>query len=136
MKRRPLRGEKLVEAALDLLADWANKSPNVQKITVAALAAALKVTRQPIYNNGLAEKVEEARKLQARNVVEKSGIPSRGKAPRDVMAAKDRQIADMRRQLDGWIQRWATIEHNARMYGIDLDKILTPLSPPDRSMPG
>ena len=48
-----------------------------------------------------------------------------------IEAAKT-ETAQLRKQLDCWIEKWATVEYNCRRLGVDADKILEPLAKPDR----
>lgn len=50
------------------------------------------------------------------------------------IASMEEEILDLRRKLDGWIERWVAVEYNARLLGLDADKIFAPMSPPDRML--
>jgi hypothetical protein len=50
------------------------------------------------------------------------------------VADLERQLTERNRQLDAWIEKWATVEYNCRRYGFDPDKILEPLATPNRTL--
>lgn len=135
-KPRPLRGEKLVRAAHALLVEGSNLSPKIQPINVSTLAEALGVTRQAIYNNNLDVEVDKYREIQRKNDVLQNESEASRRPLEERIKAKDEETADLRRKLDGWIERWVTVEYNARMQGIDADKIFAPMPPPDRNQVG
>lgn len=133
-KPRPLRGVKLVSAARAVLSRWVNLSPKTHPINISRLAKELGVTRQAIYDNELEEVVDEHKALQHKNFsVQKEAVALR-KPLEERIASMEKEILDLRRKLDGWIERWVAVEYNARMLGLDADKIFAPMPPPDRML--
>jgi hypothetical protein len=133
-KRRPLRGETLVNAALAVLSRWVNLSPETHPINISRLAKELGVTRQSIYDNELEKVVDEHKALQHKNFsIQKESVVLR-KPLEERIASMEEEILDLRRKLDGWIERWVAVEYNARLLGLDADKIFAPMSPPDRML--
>jgi len=129
---RPLRGETLVNAAHAELARMVKLSPKTDRINVLRLAQRLKVTRQSLYNNDLQAVIAEYAELQRRNFgaeVEASVL----RRPLEArIQALEKENEDLRRKLDGWIERWVTVEYNARLLGKDADKLFAPIQPPQR----
>jgi predicted DNA-binding protein YlxM (UPF0122 family) len=132
-KRRPLRGQALIKKARETLKDWAKQPLETHPINISRLAKKLNVTRQAIYDNGLAEEIKECKKLQLKNFSQNEAGQS-AKSAEARIADKDKKLADMQSKLDGWIELWATVEYNARMHGIDADKIFAPMALPDREI--
>jgi hypothetical protein len=132
-KPRPLRGQALIKKARETLKDWAMQPPETHPINISRLAKKLGITRQAIYDNGLAEEIEEYKKLQLKNFSQNEAGQS-AKSAEARIADKDKKLADMQSKLDGWIELWATVEYNARMHGIDADKIFAPMALPDREI--
>lgn len=133
-KRRPLRGATLVSAALTVLSRWAILSPEAYPINISRLARELGVTRQAIYSNELKAPIDEHREIQRKNFsVKKEGLALR-RPLEERIACMEEELLDMRQKIDGWIERWATVEYNARMLGLDADRIFAPMPPPDRML--
>jgi hypothetical protein len=132
---RPLRGKLLVRKAREVLEDWATQSPETHPINISRLAKKLGVTRQPIYDNGLDTEIDEYKKLQLKNF-SKNKEGQVYKSAEERIAEKDKELAELRSKLDGWIELWATVEYNARMHGIDADKIFAPMPPAERGAAG
>lgn len=133
-KRRPLRGETLVAAALELLSKWANLSPETHPINISRLARELGITRQAVYSNELEGPVSEHRALQRKIFSSQGNAQSLRKTLDERIACMEREVLDLRQKIDGWIERWATVEYNARMLGLDADKIFAPMPLPDRML--
>lgn len=131
-KRRPLRGKELVKAAEGVLVEWAGFSPETAPINVARLANKLKVSRQSIYNNKLNETIEKYEKIQRENFGTESESAKKRRLADERIAELKRQIEDLQKQLDGWIECWVTIDYNAKMHGWDMDLLLIPLEKPMR----
>jgi len=134
-KRRPLRSEALVKKAREVLLEWASLSPETHPINLTRLANKLKVSRQALYDNDLDEEIDRYKKLQHQNFSDTQSTPER--------KSKDQQIADLKEQVtrvqqkqDGWIEKWVTVEYNARMLGIDPDQIFAALPSPQRGGSG
>lgn len=133
-RRRPLRGATLVGAALTVLSRWATLSPETHPINISRLARELSVTRQAIYSNELEAPINEHRDLQRRNFsVQKEALALR-RPLEERIACIEKELFDMRQKIDGWIERWAAVEYNARMLGLDADKIFASMPPPDRML--
>lgn len=131
-KRRPLRGETLIRAALEALSRWTSLPPETHPINISRLAKELGVTRQALYDNGLGKAVDEHRALQTTKFSVLREAASQRKPLEERITSMEAELSELRRQRDGWIERWATVEYNARMLGIDADKIFAPMPPPDR----
>jgi hypothetical protein len=129
-KSRPLRGERLVKAAETELTAMAKLSPKTNPINMSSLARRLNVTRKPLYDNGLKKAVDEYAKLQRQHSEGEVKTVRRSESER--IAALENLLAEKDRLLDGWIERWVVFEYNAKMYGIDADKLFEPMPPPQR----
>jgi len=126
-KRRPLRRETLVRAARETLTLWSGLSPDAYPINISRLAKELGVTRQAIYDNGLSKDVIEYKALQQRNSSIRTEAVMRRRPLEERISLLEKEVISLRRMLDGWIERWAEVEYNARMLGIDADKIFAPI---------
>lgn len=131
-RARPLRGELLVKAAEVELGRMANLSPKTEPINISSLARRLQVTRQAIYNNGIESVINEYAELQRVNFsanVEAIAL----RRPLQVRVAElEEQNADLHRKLVGLIEKWATVEYNAKMLGINADELFAPMPAPER----
>ena len=133
-KRRPLRSETLVGAALQVLSRWVNLSPETHPINISRLAKELGVTRQAVYDNELKIAVDEHRELQHKNFsIQREAVALR-RPLEDRIASMEEELLDLRQKIDGWVERWAAVEYNARLLGLDADKIFAPMQPPDRML--
>lgn len=132
-KPRLLKSEALVLAAQAMLGRWTNLSPKTHPINVSRLAVALVVSRQALLNNGFSkETLAEYATLQQKNFSGGEEKIAR-RSDEERIASQEKMLEEFRRKLDGWIERWATVEYNAKIHGIDVDKILlTRMPPPDR----
>jgi hypothetical protein len=133
-RARPLRGEKLVNAAHAELARMVKLSPKTDRINLLKLAQRLKVTRQALYNNDLQTAVTEYAELQRKNFSTEVEAAVLRRPLEDRIEALEKENEELRRKLDGWIERWVTIEYNARLLGKDADKLFQPMQPPQRKM--
>ncbi len=131
-RRRPLRGEMLVNAARAELARMVNLSPKTDPINILRLARRLRVTRQALYNNDLQAVVAEYAELQRKNFSAEVAAAVLRRPLEQRIEALERANQDLRRKLDGWIERWVTVEYNARLLGKDADKLFEPMQPPQR----
>lgn len=129
---KSLRGERLVKAARMALAHMLTLSPKTDPINIARLAARLQVTRQAIYDNNLKEVVAEHAELQRKNFASAMEATVLRRPLEERITTMEKENQELRRQLDGWIERWVTVEYNARMQGIDADLIFAPMPPPQR----
>lgn len=125
-KRRPLRRGALVKKAREALLEWASLSPETHPISLVRLANKLKISRQALYDNDLDEEIDRYKKLQRRNFPDNQSKPER-KSNDEQIADLKGQVTDMQEKLDGWIEKWVTVEYNARMLGINPDDIFAPL---------
>jgi hypothetical protein len=130
-KPRPLRREGLVQKAHDILLKWTKLSPETHPINLARLAQELVVSRQALYDNGLDKELGRYEKLQSKNFSRNQSTPNRKSSDQQIADLKE-QVTDLQQKLDGWIERWAAVEYNARMLGIDPNEIFAPLPPPGR----
>jgi hypothetical protein len=131
-RARPLRGEKLVKAAHAELARMVKLSPKTDRINLLRLARRLKVTRQALYNNSLQGVVLEYAELQRKNFSAEVEAAVRRRPLEERIQALEKENEELRRKLDGWIERWVTVEYNARLLGKDADKLFEPIQPPQR----
>ncbi len=134
-KPRLLSREGLVQKAHDILLKWTILSPETHPINLARLAKELVVSRQALYDNGLDKEVDRYKKLQSKNFSPNQSTPNRKSSEQQIADLKE-QVTDMKQKLDGWIERWAAVEYNARMLGIDPDEIFAPLPAPQRGGAG
>lgn len=131
-RKRQLRGTILVKAANAALSEMVQLSPKTDPINMASLARALVVTRQALYDNKLKPVVAEYAKLQRTNFSAKVEAVSLRRPLEQRVAELERDKLEMQQALDGWIERWAAVEHNARMHGYDADLLFAPMPPPVR----
>lgn len=131
-RARLLRGDKLVHAARAELARMLKLSPKTDRINILRLAQRLKVTRQALYNNDLQDVVSEYAELQRKNFSAEVEAAVLRRPLEERIEALERENDDLHRKLDGWIERWVTVEYNARMLGKDADKLFLPIQPPQR----
>jgi uncharacterized protein YceH (UPF0502 family) len=131
-RSRPLRGEMLVKAAKAELGRMATLSPKTDPINVSNLSKRLGVTRQAIYNNGLEKDVAEYAELQRTNFSASVEAVATRRPLEERIAHLEKELAEFRERIDGWIEKWATVEYNAKMLGIDADQLFAPMPPPER----
>jgi hypothetical protein len=131
-RARPLRGEKLVTAAHAELARMVKLSPKTDRINLLRLAQRLRVTRQALYNNDLQAVVAEYAELQRKNFSAEVEAAVLRRPLEERIQALEKENEDLHRKLDGWIERWVTVEYNARLLGKDADKLFQPIQPPQR----
>lgn len=130
-KRRPLRREALVKKAREVLLEWANLSPETHPINLTRLANRLKVSRQALYDNDLDKEIDRYKKLRHKNFTDTQSTPERKSKDQQIADLKE-QVIGMQQKLDAWIEKWVTVEYNARMLGVDPDQIFAPLPAPQR----
>jgi transposase-like protein len=131
-RRRPLRGEALVRAAMVTLGEMVHLSPRTDPINVLSLARRLGVSRQAIYDNGLKPAVDEHAALQRANFSTSVEAASQRRPLEQRVAALEQEKRELQQALDGWIERWVTVEYNARMHNYDADQLFAPMPPPAR----
>lgn len=132
---RPLRGALLVKAARAELGRMTNLSPKTDPINMLRLAKRLKVTRQALYNNDLGPVVAEYAELQRKNFSTAVAAASLRRPLEERIRELEKENAELRGKLDGWIERWVTVEYNARLLGTTADKLFAPIPPPARKRP-
>src|SRR6516225_2150810 len=103
---RPLRGETLVNAARAELGRMVNLSPKTDPINILRLAKRLQVTRQALYNNELEAVVSEFAELQRKNFSAEVEAAVLRRPLEERIRALEKENEDLRRKLDGWIERW------------------------------
>jgi len=74
----------------------------------------------------LNKEIDRYKALQRKNFSRSQSTPDRKSSDQQIADLKA-QVADLQQKLDGWIERWAAVEYNARMLGIDPDEIFAPL---------
>lgn len=131
-RARPLRGETLVNAARAELARMVKLSPKTDPINILRLARRLRVTRQALYNNDLQAVVSEYAELQRKNFSAEVEAAARRRPLEERIQVLEKENEELRRKLDGWIERWVTVEYNARLLGKNADKLFEPIPPPQR----
>jgi oligoribonuclease (3'-5' exoribonuclease) len=129
---RPLRRELLVKAARAELGRMTNLSPKTDPINMLRLATRLKVTRQALYNNNLGPVVAEYAELQRKNFSTAVAAASLRRPLEERIRELEKENQELRQKLDGWIERWVTVEYNARLCGNSADKLFEPIQPPQR----
>lgn len=132
--RRPLRGETLITTAQTELGKMANLSPKEKgnRINVTNLAKRLKISRQAIYDNGLDKEIDGYAELQRTNDKIKTEAAALRRPLEVRLEECEEKIKSLLKKLDGWIERWVGVEHNARMLGYDADLLFAPVQPPMR----
>lgn len=137
-KRRPLRKEKLVKAVRLEMERLVNLSPKNRenRINVSNLARRLKISRTSIYDNGLGQEVEDFAALQLSNDKVNTEAAVLRRPLEERIKSLEKTIEELWEKLDGWIQRWAEVEYNAKLYGYDPDRLFAPIPPPIRKTIG
>lgn len=130
-RKRPLRGSKLVRAVRREMSAMVNLSPKNKedRINVWNLAHRLKISRMAIYDNGLEQEVKDFAGLQRSN--DKVNTEAAAlRRPLEVRIKElEKKVKELVKQIDGYIQRWITVEHNAKMHGYDPDRLFAPVPP-------
>lgn len=124
-----------MQKAHDILLKWTKLSPETHPINLARLAKELVVSRQALYDNGVDKEIDRYKALQSKNFSRNQSTPNRKSTDQQNIDLRA-QVTSMQQQLDGWIERWAGVEYNARMLGIDPDEIFAPLPEPQRGGSG
>jgi len=115
-----------------VLLAWSNLSPKIHPINISTLSKELNVSRQALYDNKLDKEISRYKDAQRKDFdIERSGPNQKSSEQR--IADLEGENKDLRQKLDGWIERWAAIEYNVRMLGIDPNEIFAPLPSPQRS---
>jgi hypothetical protein len=115
---------------LSSTASWCNEEP----LSWEALAARLGVSRQAI---AIKPAVVEAYHSAKKDVAAFKGGSPQAVVRRSLeqrVAEMQKKLDERDRQLNVWIEKWATVEYNCRRYGHDPDKILEPLVKPNRAL--
>jgi hypothetical protein len=131
-RRRQLRGPVLVRAAHAALAKMTQLSPKTDPVNIASLSRHLGVTRQALYHNKLKTVVDEYAKLQRTNFSTRVKAVSLRRPLEQRIAELQQKNLELQQAIDGWIERWAAVEYNARMHGYDADLLFAPIPPPAR----
>jgi len=132
-KPRPLRGQGLVDAAKLELAHMVNLDPKICPINMSTLAERLEVSRQALYDNGLSDEVRKHAELQRQNSSSRNEAVVLRRPLEERIAELQNQNLDLEKKLDGWIEFRARVEYNAKVLGVDADKILAEIPPPLRA---
>jgi hypothetical protein len=134
--KKALRGERLVTAARKELAQMVSLSPKTDPINVSTLAARLRVTRKSIYNNNLKTVIREHAELQSRRFSDglQNATTSERRPLEERIHTLEKENEQLRRKLDGWIERWAAVEYHARINGINADLLFAPIPLPQRNV--
>ena len=129
-KRKQLRGQKLIHAIKAELGRMVNLSPRIAPISVSALAQRLEISRQTIYSNDLHVMIYEFAELQKTQVGEQNEVAQKRRWLEARIDALEKENDELKMRLESYLERWAAVEHNARMFGVDADDLfLTPSKP-------
>jgi hypothetical protein len=131
-KKRPLRGETLVRAVKAELGRRVNLSPRDAPINVTSIAEAVGISRQSIYDNELEGVIEEHANLQRTNFELNIEAAVLRRPLEDRIAILEAEKKELLQKVDGWVERWAAVEYNAKLHGYDADKLFAPIPPPLR----
>lgn len=106
---------------------WAvEQDPADAPINVRAVAARVMCSPTSLYGHKLVDEIETAAaKQRAKSSYQRRTVDER-------IAALTDGVMTMRCQIDGWIERWVTLEHWALTYGYDAEKLIAPLPSPNR----
>lgn len=129
---RPLRKDTLVKAAQVTLAEMVNFSPKTDPINISTLAIRMGVTRQAIYNNHLAETIAEHAELQRKNFSVQTEAAAMRRPLEDRVITLQKEKEELQKKLDGWIEKWVSVEYNAKLNGWDADLLFAPMPEPQR----
>jgi len=83
-------------------------------------------------NNDLQTVVADYAELQRKNFSTEVEAAVLRRPLEERIQTLEKENEDLRRKLDGWIERWVTVEYNARLLGKDADKLFAPIQPPQR----
>src|SRR5713101_6708782 len=83
-------------------------------------------------NNDLQTVVADYAELQRKNFSTEVEAAVLRRPLEQRIQALEKENEDLRRKLDGWVERWVTVEYNARLLGKDADKLFEPIQPPQR----
>ncbi|HEX8131597.1 MAG TPA: hypothetical protein VF527_21050 [Pyrinomonadaceae bacterium] len=131
-KKRPLRGETLVRAVKAELGSRVNRSPKVAPINVTSIVKAVGISRQSIYDNELDRVIAEHANLQRTNFELNTEAKILRRPFEDRIATLEVEKKELLQKLDGWVERWAAVEYNAKLHGYDADKLFAPIPLPLR----
>ncbi len=129
-----LQGEALRNAAIREILAWPQNHPG-ERVTWNALAAVFGTTRQ-----ALCRKPEVAAAYKKSKKKGESFDPAN---PNHVVRRVQDQLIEglmaeiqtLKRERVAWIEKWAQIEQNMYLHGIDPDLLLAPLSQLHREVP-
>jgi hypothetical protein len=130
--RRDLRGKRLEETAIRELRDadsWRTGTP----LSWKTLAARLGVSRQALATKPAVVEAYHATKLEFKKAHGKSPEAVLKRTLSDRIKELETRLRERDHQLDAWVQKWATIEYNCRLYNYDPDKLFA--LPPKPSLP-
>lgn len=130
--RAHLRGKRLQDTALRELASTASWQEG-ESLTWVSLATRMGVSRQALASKPVVvEAYHKAKKeIAAIGANSPQAVVRRSLDQR--IADLNSQLTERNKQLNAWIEKWATVEYNCRQYGYDADKILEPLPKPNRT---
>ena len=137
-KKRPLRGQALVDAALRHLSDVASWAAPNEPLTWDALAKRVGVSRQAVATKSVITAAFSEAKEKIRGFSADYFSPEKVHR-RDVderIQEMEKTIKDLTRERDGWIERWVQVEANARANSLNADLLFQPVPKPDRARIG
>lgn len=135
--RHVLRGPRLIQTALRELEDLTSWQAEGQRLTWQALAARLGVSRQAVATKPELQEAYRRAQERLRNPPPNASDPvvATRRSYEQRIAQLEAELARLREERDGWIQRWMQVEHNCRLHGVDPDQIFAPVPAPDRRLP-
>lgn len=134
VKKKRLRGEKLIAAVKAELGRMANLSPNEVRINIATVAARVGISRQTLYSNNLKGLVSEFAELQSNNFSNALEAASCRHSLMERIAVLEEENSDLRRNLDSYLEKWLSVEYNCRMLGVDADQLFNAQQKPSREI--
>ena len=131
--RAHLRGKRLQDTALRELASSASWQEG-EPLTWQSLATRMGVSRQALASKPAVVEAYHKAKKEIAAVGSNSPLAIVRRSLEQRIADLSNQLTERNKQLNAWIEKWATVEYNCRRYGYDADKILEPLAKPNREL--
>jgi hypothetical protein len=110
-----------------------NLDPKTNAINVSSVSRRTRLSRQALYANGLLAQIRAHADLQRENFSSEAPKHVERRTAQERIAKLEQENVALQKKIDGWIERWVAFEYNARMQGVDPDKIFAPLPAPLRS---
>lgn len=132
-RRRPLRGQKLVNVVKLELARMVNLDPKKNPINVSSVSRRTQLSRQALYANDLLSQIRSHADLQRETFHCKDAKEIERQTAQERITRLELEILELQKKIDGWLERWVAVEYNAKMQGVDPDKIFASIPAPLRS---